>query len=305
MPEKIGFVGVGRMGANMARRLKEVGYPVTAVYDVRAKSAQKLAQELGCEACVSLARVTALADVVITVVTDDKAMLKIFSNKKDNLLKCKDAAAGKVFINCATISPKTHVEVAKLAKKAKAASLEACMASSINQARAGTLYLMCGGDEATFSKVKDLLVKLSDEGKLLRYIGTAGKAAQVKALVNMVMNINTAGLAEGLGLANALGLDLKTVMEVFSQTGANSRVLVTDGEDMMNRDHSCFFSAAHAAKDSGIALRVAQEQKLNLPLATATYGQYSKMVKVGLGELDKSGIAELTFKGRGPQKGKK
>ena len=283
------------MGANMARRLKEVGYPVVAVYDVRAAAAQSLAQEIGCEACVSLARVTAVADVIITVVTDDAAMLNIFTNKKDNLLQ---GAAGKVFINCATISPKTHVQVAKLAKKAKAATLEACMASSINQARAGTLYLMCAGEEATYNQVKDLLVKLSDEGKLLRYIGTAGKAAQVKALVNMVMNINTAGLAEGLGLASSLGLDLKTVMEVFSQTGANSRVLATDGEDMMNRDHSCFFSAAHAAKDSGIALGIAKDQKLNLPLATATYGQYSKLVKAGLGELDKSGIAELTFKGR-------
>ncbi len=290
------------MGANMARRLKEVGYPVTAVYDMRAASAQAVAQEIGCEACVSLARVTALSDVVITVVTDDAAMLNIYTNKKDNLLQ---GAAGKVFINCATISPKVHVEVAKLAKKAKAATLEACMASSINQARAGTLYLMCGGEEVTFNQVKPLLVKLSDEGKLLRYIGTAGKAAQVKALVNMVMNINTAGLAEGLGLASSLGLDLKTVMEVFSQTGANSRVLVTDGEDMMNRDHSCFFSAAHAAKDSGIALSLAKEKKLNLPLAEATTKQYSKMVKVGLGELDKSGIAELTFPGRGPKKGKK
>jgi len=289
------------MGANMARRLKEVGYSVTAVYDMRA-APQAVAQEIGCEACVSLARVTALSDVVITVVTDDQAMLNIYTNKKDNLLQ---GAAGKVFINCATISPKVHVEVAKLAKKAKAATLEACMASSINQARAGTLYLMCGGEEATFNQVKPLLVKLSDEGKLLRYIGTAGKAAQVKALVNMVMNINTAGLAEGLGLASALGLDLKTVMEVFSQTGANSRVLVTDGEDMMNRDHSCFFSAAHAAKDSGIALSLAKEKKLNLPLADATTKQYSKMVKVGLGELDKSGIAELTFPGRGPKKGKK
>lgn len=306
MPEKIGFIGVGRMGANMARRLKEVGYPVTAVYDMRAASAQTLAQELGCEACSTLARVTALADVIITVVTDDQAMRNIYTNKRDNLLKGKGSAAGKVFINCATISPKVHVEVAKLAKKAKAATLEACMASSINQARAGTLYLMCGGEEATFNQVKELLVKLSDEGKLLRYIGTAGKAAQLKALVNMVMNINTAGLAEGLGLANSLGLDLKTVMEVFSQTGANSRVLATDGEDMVNRDHSCFFSASHAAKDSGIALRLAKEQKLNLPLADATWRQYTKLTKVGLGELDKSGIAELTFPGRGPKKkGKK
>jgi len=292
------------MGANMARRLKEVGYSVTAVYDMRAAAAQAVAQEIGCEACVSLARVTALSDVVITVVTDDQAMLNIYTNKKDNLLQ---GAAGKVFINCATISPKVHVEVAKLAKKAKAATLEACMASSINQARAGTLYLMCGGEEATFNQVKPLLVKLSDEGKLLRYIGTAGKAAQVKALVNMVMNINTAGLAEGLGLASALGLDLKTVMEVFSQTGANSRVLVTDGEDMMNRDHSCFFSAAHAAKDSGIALSLAKEKKLNLPLAEADLHHLAVLLGggVGLGELDKSGIAELTFPGRGPKKGKK
>ena len=172
------------------------------------------------------------------------------------------------------------------------------MASSINQARAGTLYLMCGGEKAVFDGVNAILKQLSDGGKLLRYIGKAGQAAQVKALVNMVMNINTAGLAEGLGLGSALGLDLKTLMEVFSQTGANSRVLVTDGEDMVNRDHSCFFSAEHAAKDSNIALALAKEKHLDLPLAAATASQYEKMVAAGLGELDKSGIAELTFPGR-------
>ncbi|MDW8342953.1 MAG: NAD(P)-dependent oxidoreductase [Verrucomicrobiae bacterium] len=300
--ERIGFVGVGRMGANMARRLKEVGYPVTAVYDVRAPVAEELARELGAKACTRLADVTAHADVVFTVVTDDRAQLEVFTNRKDNLLQ---HAAGKVFINCATISPETHVKVEKLARRAGAASLEACMASSITQARAGTLYLMCGGDRAVFDRVQPILTKLSDEGKLMRYIGPAGQAAKVKALVNMVMNINTAGLAEGLGLGAALGLDLKMLMEVFSQTGANSRVLQTDGEDMVNREHSCFFSAAHAAKDSGIALALAKKARLNLPLAAATYRQYRKMVQLGLGELDKSGIAELTFKGRGPKAGRK
>jgi 3-hydroxyisobutyrate dehydrogenase len=287
------------MGANMARRLKDVGYAVTAVYDVRREAAAELAREIGAEACTKLARVTELSDVIITVVIDDKSQLAIFTNKKDNLLI---GAKGRVFVNCATISPKTHQQVEKLAKKAGAASLEGCMASSISQARAGTLYLMVGGEEKVFEKVKPILAKLSDDGKLMSYIGKAGKAAQVKALVNMVMNINTAGLAEGLGLGAALGVDLPTLMKVFSQTGANSRVLVTDGEDMLNRDHSCFFSAAHAAKDSGIALKLAREAKLNLPLATATLAQYTKMVKLGLGELDKSGIAELIFKGRGPKK---
>lgn len=296
MKKSIAFVGVGRMGANMARRLKTQGFTVTAVYDVFPEGAKKLAAEIGAKACDTLAAVTVAAEIIITVVTDDAAQLAVFAETGDSLLV---GAQGRTFINCATVSPVTHLEVEKRAAKAGAKTLEACMASSINQALAGTLYLMCGGKRAVFDSVLDVLIPLSDDGKLLRYIGATGQAAQVKALVNMVMNINTAGLAEGLGLAASLGLDLKIVMEVFSQTGANSRVLVTDGEDMVNRDHACFFSAAHAAKDSGIALKLAQEKGLNLPLAAATKAQYDKMIAIGLGELDKSGIAELTFPGRG------
>jgi 3-hydroxyisobutyrate dehydrogenase len=289
MAERIGFVGVGRMGANMARRLKETGCEIGAVFDVNTAAAQSLAQELGCLAAGKLQEVTKNSDVIITVVTDDKATKKIFNG---GLLS---RSKGKLFINCATISPAIHVWVEEKAEAAGAKSLEACMASSITQAREGTLYLMCGGKPEVFERAKPVLEKLSAS---MRYIGPAGKAAEVKALVNMVMNINTAGLAEGLGLGAALGLDLTMLREVFSQTGANSRVLQTDGEDMQNREHSCFFSAAHAAKDSGIALKLAKEQGLNLPLAVATRKQYDRMVDENLGELDKSGIAELTFKGR-------
>src|SRR5213082_1957318 len=287
-----GFVGVGRMGANMARRLKDRNFHVTAVYDTNRKVATDLAGELGCAACQDLAEVTAQSDVIFTVVTDDKAMRNIFSGTGDNLLV---NARGKLFINCATVSPQTHVDVEKMAEKAGAQSLEACMASSITQAREGKLYLMCGGAEAAFRKAEPVLSELA---ATVSFIGKAGEAAKVKALVNMVMNINTAGLAEGLALGDALGLDLKTLREVFAQTGAASRVLETDGEDMQNRDHSCFFSAAHAAKDSGIALALAEEAGLNLPLARATRAQYERMIAEGLGELDKSGIAELTFKDR-------
>ncbi len=280
------------MGANMARRLKDQGLTVSAVYDRHRESATALAEELGAATPEMLAGVTAAADVVVTVVTDDEAMDHIFAETGDSLLA---GAAGKLFINCATISPATHVEVEQRAEKAGAQSLEACMASSITQAREGSLYLMLGGKPEVFEKAKPVLEKLAGS---MRFVGGAGEAAKVKALVNMVMNINTAGLAEGLGLGDALGLDLTMLREVFSQTGANSRVLVTDGEDMQNRDHSCFFSAAHAAKDSGIAVQLGRTAGLELPLAEATKAQYDKMVFEGLGELDKSGIAELTFKGR-------
>jgi 3-hydroxyisobutyrate dehydrogenase len=289
----IGFVGVGRMGANMARRLQDRGFHVTALFDAERATATNLAQELGSYASQSLGEVTAAADVIITVVSDDAAMREIFAAPNENLLR---NAEGKLFINCATISPEVHLEVEKLAQKVGAQTLEACMASSITQAREGTLYLMCGGETSAFTRAQPILQTL---GSTIRYIGKSGEAAKVKALVNMVMNINTAGLAEGLGLGDALGLDLTMLREVFSETGAGSRVLQTDGEDMQMREHACYFSSAHAAKDSGIALHLAELAGLELPLARATKEQYERMIKQKLGDLDKSGIAELTFKGRG------
>ncbi|MFN0129371.1 MAG: NAD(P)-dependent oxidoreductase [Verrucomicrobiales bacterium] len=290
--ERIAFVGVGRMGSNMARRLKDVGYEITAVYDVNTQAAQELASEIGAQAPGTLAEVTAAADVIFTVVTNDDAMRAIFLKSGDSLLA---NAKGKIFVNCATLSPGIHAEVEKAAEAVGAQTVEGCMASSISQARQGTLYLMCGGREDVFRKVEPILKLMSVN---LRYCGPTGRAAEVKALVNMVMNINTAGLAEGLGLASALGLDLNLIREVFAQTGANSRVLETDGGDMQAREHDCWFSAEHAAKDSNIALDLAKAKGLHLPLAAATTAQYEKMVAKGLGGLDKSGIAELTFPGR-------
>ncbi len=280
------------MGGNMARRLKDCGYAVTAVYDAHAPAAAALAAESGATHAARLADVTAAADVIFTVVTDDAAQLAVFAESGDSLLA---GARGKVFVNCATLTPGVHVEVERRAKAAGASSLEGCMASSIPQARNGTLFLMCGGDRAVFERVESILKNLSTA---LRYIGAAGQAAQVKALVNMVMNINTAALAEGLGLGQALGLDLDMLREVFAQTGANSQVLKTDGEDMQNRAHDCYFSAAHAAKDSTIAWQLGRDVGLGLPLAAATKAQFDRMVALGLGGLDKSGVAELTFKGR-------
>src|SRR3982751_5418531 len=110
----LGFVGVGRMGANMARRAKDRGYHVTAVYDSNRKAATDLAGELGAAACQDLSDVTAQSDVIFTVVSDDAAMREIFSGSSDNLLI---NARGKSFVNCATITPQVHVEVEALAER--------------------------------------------------------------------------------------------------------------------------------------------------------------------------------------------
>ena len=149
---KIGVVGVGRMGANIARHLNDEGFSVVSVYDAARDRATSLGEEIGAEATDRLARVTELADYIVTVVTDDNAMRQIFSeDAEDSLLK---GASGTTFINCATISPQMHVDVEQLAEKHGASSLEGCMASSITQAREGTLYLhlMCGGKEASLQR---------------------------------------------------------------------------------------------------------------------------------------------------------
>ena len=94
--KKIGFVGVGRMGGNMARNLKDKGYQVSCVNDVAQDVASSLAEELGCVHVTNLAAVTASSDIIVTVVTNDDAMESIFLGEGDNLLQ---DAEGKIFIN--------------------------------------------------------------------------------------------------------------------------------------------------------------------------------------------------------------
>jgi 3-hydroxyisobutyrate dehydrogenase len=289
----VGFVGVGRMGANMARRLKEMGFQLTSIFDLYSPAAAALAEQLHLTRAQTPAEVADASSIVITAVSDDQAMRAIFAERDKTSLLAH--ARNRLFINCATLSPNVHRDIERLVTAQGGACVEACMAGSITQARQGTLYLMCGGTPESFDRAKPVLDAL---GTTVRYIGQAGEAAAVKALVNMVMNSNTAALAEGLGLGEALGFDLTLLRDVFSRTGAASRVLETDGEDMQHRAHECYFSAAHAAKDSAIALDLAKEAGLSLPVAQATLSQYRRLIEAGKGELDKSAVAELTFKNR-------
>ena len=171
----VGFVGVGRMGANMARRLADEGWKVTAVYDAHMPIAEELAKELGATVATKLSEVSASARTIITVVSDDAAMRQIFDAADAHSLLAPASAKGRLFINCATVSPAIHHAVQSLAELAGAQTLEACMASSITQAREGTLYLMCGGTKEAFEQAKPVLDAL---GSTVRYIGAAGRGGE-------------------------------------------------------------------------------------------------------------------------------
>ena len=106
-PERIGFVGVGLMGANMALRLDEVGYQVVSVFDTDRKKAESVARQVQGEVAPTLARVAESSNIILTVVTDDHAMREIFSEKnRESLLS---GAKGRLFVNCATLSPQVHL----------------------------------------------------------------------------------------------------------------------------------------------------------------------------------------------------
>lgn len=287
--KKVAVVGLGRMGGNIAKRLFHGHVPIGAVYDKNMALAQQFSRELRCYHAQKLVEINANAEIVITVVTDDEAVNTIYAENGDSLLL---GAAGTTFIECTTVSPKIHKEVALRVGARNGRFIEASMAGSAPQAHDGTLYLILGGNKFVVDQLAPLLRLIS---RTQVYVGEVPRAAEVKALVNMVMNINTVGLAEGLALGSALGINLDELREIFARTGAASRVLLSDGEDMQKREHTTYFAAEHARKDSGIALDLAHENKLVLPLAEATKAQYDLMCDVGLGHIDKSGISELTF----------
>ena len=139
------------------------------------------------------------------------------------------------------------------------------MASSITQAREGSLYLMCGGSEDAFRKAEPILKEL---GSTVRFVGKAGEAAKVKALVNMVMNINTAGLAEGLGLGAALGLDLEMLRKVFRRP-ARTRACSKPMAKTCRTASTVVSSPPRTPRRTGCA-RLAHSAGLDLPLARAT-----------------------------------
>lgn len=287
--KKVGIVGLGRMGANIAHRLYHARVSIGALYDKDPSVPERLAREYRTVHAKSLVEVTAHSEVVLTVVSDDQAVDSIYSESGDSLLV---GAGGLVFIECSTVSPKIHEEISKRCHSRRAHFIEACMAGSFPQAHDGSLFLILGGDKKIADGLAPLLTLM---GRNAVHVGDIPRAAQIKLLVNMLMNINTAALAEGLALGDALGIPLEQLRDIFSKTGAASRVLLTDGEDMQKRQHSTYFSAEHARKDSGLALALAAEKNLELPLAEETKRQYDRLCSAGLGHIDKSGISELTF----------
>ena len=277
---EVGFVGLGVMGRYMAANLMKAGHRVT-VYNRTSGRTDELAA-MGAGVASSPREAAIGRDAVITIVTDDAAVLAV-SEGPDGVLA--GLAAGALLIDMSTISQKTARRVAAGAQAAGAGYLDAPVTGGDIGARDGTLTIMAGGLERDFAAALPLLQAM---GKRIVRIGEAGAGQTMKLVANLVSGLTLMVAAEGIALGLRLGLSLDLLNEVLPNSSAQSfevrKLLDRYGDDAWLPG----FSVQNRLKDLRLAVEMAQASGVDLPLAEPALTRYRAHADEGAGELDES-----------------
>src|SRR5438552_15240546 len=202
---KIGFVGLGHMGGNMAARFLAAGYTVYGESRDR-QQAQDLVHE-GLGWCDTPREVAESADVLFTSLPDD-AVLESVASGPDGILAGLTEA--KVWVDMSTVSPRASVELAKRVQTTGAAMLDAPVSGSVPQVQAGTLTIMVGGNEQAYARVEPILRELGTP----TYIGENGQGLVLKLEINISLAVQMLAFAEGLVLAERSGVEPKLAADL-------------------------------------------------------------------------------------------
>ena len=256
---KIGWIGLGKMGVPMSQSLIKAGYPVT-VYN-RSKEKEESLKASGAGVAASPAALIRLVDVVILMVTDDKAIEAIF--KSDNGL-LGGGVTGKLIINMSTVSPAISKEMAAACAQQGNHYLDAPVSVSVKQAQEAQLVIMAGGDESTFEKVKPVLETI---GRLALLVGDTGAGNTAKLVVNTLLGIQAQGLAEAVLFAQQNGIKTTDLVTLINNSALGSPFIKIKGEALLNNNFAAAFSLSNIAKD----LRLAKDIGLSTPLAEVAY----------------------------------
>ncbi len=277
---EVGFVGLGVMGRYMAANLMRAGHSVT-VYNRTAGRAEELAA-LGARVAGSPREAAKGSDAVITIVTDDAAVLAV-SEGQDGVLA--GLSEGALLIDMSTISPATARRVAEAAKAVGAGYLDAPVTGGDIGARDGTLTIMAGGRAEDFKAAMPVLQAM---GKRIVRIGEAGDGQTMKLVANLVSGLTLMVAAEGIALGLKLGLPLDLLNEVLPNSSAQSfevrKLLDRYGEDAWLPG----FSVQNRLKDLRLAVEMARASGVALPLAVPALERYAAHAQEGAGELDES-----------------
>ena len=281
---KIGFVGLGHMGSNMAARYLAAGYQVFGEERNRTH-AQHLVSE-GMRWCDTPRGVVEAADTVFTSLPDD-AVLQGVASGPDGILA--GLTAGKTWVDVSTVSPGVSRELAGLARERGAAMLDAPVSGSVPQVQSGTLTIMVGGDGDAYLRVEPVLRELGTP----THIGPNGQGLALKLAINISLAVQMLAFAEGLLLAERDGVNPKIALDVMTQSPIGSPMLKARAPLVLDLPEDAWFDIGLMHKDIRLALGMAAELEVQLPSAEVADTVLAGAEGLGYGRRDLAALFQV------------
>jgi 3-hydroxyisobutyrate dehydrogenase len=275
---KIGLVGLGRMGAAISQRLKERGCEVVA-WDRNAMAVEAQGKR-GLRVVGSPRAVASEADVVVSIITEDKGVRQIFAGP-DGFLS--GDVKGKLFIEMSTLRPTTHRELAPLVSAKGASLVDAPVMGSIPTVREGKLLALLGGEPADVERARGVLDHLT---RRIVHIGPNGAGCAMKLAVNLGMAIYLQSLAEAISLGQSEGLNLDQMLDIFAEAPTASPWLKGKAGVLKGEPGDITLDIRTIRKDVMSAIATGSRNGVTMPAASGTLASLSAAVAGGWGEKD-------------------
>jgi 3-hydroxyisobutyrate dehydrogenase-like beta-hydroxyacid dehydrogenase len=276
---KLGFLGLGLMGYPMARNLVRAGHQV-AVWSYTASKAQQLASEEKAIACTTPKQVAEQADFIFACVGDTRMSEEVFTGSNGVI---EGAKAGTIAADASTISPTASRAIGEKLGTKGIQFLDVPCTGSTPGATNGTLTFMIGGDQAVYEKTKPYLEAM---GKQFFYCGGPGLGLQAKLTQNLVLANLMQAFNEGLVLSTKGGIAPDLMLDVLNNSAAKSGLISFKAPFVFRRDFTTNFSTKWMHKDIGLALDLAQELGLPMPITSQTEQMFQAAISEGYGEDD-------------------
>jgi 2-hydroxy-3-oxopropionate reductase len=260
----VGFIGLGTMGAHMARNLLKAGHAVHA-YDVRADAVHAIE---GAVPAATVADAASQADIVITMLPDTPQVEEVVLGVGGLLA---NPPAGRVIIDMSTISPQAVRAMCAKLKLVDVDLIDAPVSGGPQGAQSATLSIMAGGDANAFARAKPVLAAM---GTTINYVGASGAGQTVKLCNQLICGINIQGICEAIALGRASGVDLSQMRDVLLGGSAASWMLDRLGPAMIAGDAGAGFRIDLMFKDLRLVQELAQSLSVPLPGTALVTSQY-------------------------------
>ncbi len=280
---KVAFIGMGTMGAPMALNLLKAGHKVTVHNRTREKEAAVAAA--GARRAASPAEAAEGAEVVIICVSDTPVLDRVTLGESGVI---HGAAPGTVVVDMSTVSPGATRRIAAALRERGVHMIDAPVSGGSEGARKGTLSIMVGGEEADLDKVRPALEAM---GNTITHVGPIGSGQLAKAINQIVVAGTYWGVAEGMALGLKAGLDMQKVVQAVGKGAAGSWAMTNRSGNMINNSYPLGFKVRLHRKDLNIALAVARELGVTLPVAAYVEQVETGLIARGHGDEDISVIA--------------